>query len=721
MMTEGGAARAYQMLGNYEINATIGKGGMGVVYRAHDHVLNRTVALKVLREDLRVQESLVSRFQREGRAVAALDHPNIVHVYSVGSIDEIPYIAMEFIEGRPLNEVLRMRKRLDWERALSIAGQVARGLAAAHDTGIFHRDIKPANILVTRDGHAYITDFGIAKVLSADTQLTVDGSRLGTPHYMAPERCSGHPADDLGDIYSLGIVIYQLITGKLPFDANTPATLIEQIASKPMPRVAKRIEDVPEDVDRLVAWMTEKDPNHRPPNATILADAIERVRAGMPLEEEGPNLADALAEFRDTENTPSPRRITKSDQRTETPIQRAIRRTRRRWSKLSALTRACVVAIVAFGLGAAAGPIIFARAAHDPILPLSYLPDGGSNRWQAVSSAAQFQLEAPGLLTAHLHLKEFTIAQVTSAPDGAVMMIQGREATPWAGRKSVVAVNAANETASMIVPPREDSLEDEWAVASAHGSAVGIVNTSDLSANIVDTAQTQSGLSLDVFPGHDVRVMTSLPNNTFVGGVRAKSNSDADWFLARSIRRKDGSGFDILPISDKGAPITNIAVSPMGAFAIYAREQIGSGTQLFAIDLLNARAAPRKIASGGYTLVDGAASAAGRLAGVMRGGLETEFVLLSLNDGSIEGTPITASDAAWDSSTGYVYYIAPDRHGNHQVWSAMAGEPDTAKQRTFLDGGIAETGITISNGWVYAVAAFGESPIAVCLNTRATS
>ena len=177
------------MFGNYEIIETVGQGGMGVVYRAKDTSLGRIVALKVLKDDLRVHKPLVARFQREAEAYATLNHPNIVHIYSVGAVGNIPYIAMEFIEGGTLSVTMKRERRIPWERALKIAEQIAEALGSAHEVGIIHRDIKPGNIMLSADEHAYVTDFGIAKVLTAETKLTMEGSRLGTPQYMSPERC----------------------------------------------------------------------------------------------------------------------------------------------------------------------------------------------------------------------------------------------------------------------------------------------------------------------------------------------------------------------------------------------------------------------------------------------------------------------------------------------------------------------------------------------------
>ena len=305
MQGDTGAASSCAMFGNYRILETVGQGGMGVVYRAVDVSLERTCALKVLREHLRGHSNLIARFYREAEAVAQLDHPNIVHIYSVGSVGNIPYMAMEYLESEALSRILERENHLDVQRALYLAEQVARALACAHEARIIHRDIKPGNILIGADDHVHVLDFGIAKLLSAEVQLTLDGSRLGTPQYMSPERCQNKLITASSDIYSLGVVLFQMISGRLPYEASTPVSLIRKIIAGPPTRLKELMPDVPRDVERLVAFMIEKDPKDRPANAEALADAIARVRAGESLDE-AEGMADVFASFRQTMGTPTP-------------------------------------------------------------------------------------------------------------------------------------------------------------------------------------------------------------------------------------------------------------------------------------------------------------------------------------------------------------------------------------------------------------------------------
>jgi serine/threonine protein kinase len=294
------------MFGPYDILETIGQGGMGLVYRATDTSLDRIVALKVLRDDLRTNQHVVARFQREAEAFASLNHPNIVHIFSVGKVGLIPYIAMEFIDGVPLSTLMKRERRLPWERALSILVQVAEALDCAHASHIIHRDIKPGNVLVSKDDHAYVTDFGIAKVLTANTQLTIDGSRLGTPQYMSPERCLNKEVTASSDLYSLGVLAFQLITGRLPYESEDAVELIRMIIKEPPNRISNFISDVPKDVERLIAYLLEKDPKKRPPSANEWAHLTRRVLDGKPLFDNESAFTDSLQEIRDSVATPTP-------------------------------------------------------------------------------------------------------------------------------------------------------------------------------------------------------------------------------------------------------------------------------------------------------------------------------------------------------------------------------------------------------------------------------
>ena len=214
-----------RLLGNrYEIIEQIGNGGMATVYKAKCHVLNRYVAVKVLRDEFTTDEEFIKRFNTEAQAVASLTHPNIVSVYDVGHEGNLYYIVMELIKGRTLKEIIVSEGALAWKWCVNVAIQIASALETAHKNNIIHRDIKPHNIIITEDGMAKVTDFGIAKAVSNST-ITAFGTTMGSVHYFSPEHAKGGITDAKSDLYSLGVVMYEMLTGKLPFDADTPVSV----------------------------------------------------------------------------------------------------------------------------------------------------------------------------------------------------------------------------------------------------------------------------------------------------------------------------------------------------------------------------------------------------------------------------------------------------------------------------------------------------------------
>lgn len=272
-------------LGIYQIDRRLGRGGMGEVYMAHDTALDRTVALKVLRSTLVHDEQLVERFHREARASAKLNHPNIVRIHSVGVEDGVPYFAMEWIDGEPLDAILKAQGTLPWQRAMNITGQVASALESAHAQGIIHRDIKPANILIDKSGRAHVTDFGVAKVLNARTQLTTEGTFIGTPQYMSPEQCGVGEISPASDLFSLGATAYEMLSGMLPFDGDTPATLIRKITQESPNPLSELVPGLPESVCTLVHRLLEKDAANRYQSAHEVLCDLERIRIGATLSE----------------------------------------------------------------------------------------------------------------------------------------------------------------------------------------------------------------------------------------------------------------------------------------------------------------------------------------------------------------------------------------------------------------------------------------------------
>ena len=266
-----------RLLGNrYEIIEKIGSGGMATVYKAKCHVLNRYVAIKILRDEFTTDEEFIKRFEVEAQSAASITHPNIVSVYDVGVDGNLYYIVMELIKGKTLKEIITEEKGpLPWKWSVNIASQIASALETAHKNHIIHRDIKPHNIIITEDGVAKVTDFGIAKAVSNST-ITAFGTTIGSVHYFSPEHARGGFTDEKSDLYSLGVVMYEMLTGKVPFDADTAVS----IALKHMQEEAKPpIEvnpNVPVAVNDIIIKALRKDTNLRYQNATAMLLDLKR-------------------------------------------------------------------------------------------------------------------------------------------------------------------------------------------------------------------------------------------------------------------------------------------------------------------------------------------------------------------------------------------------------------------------------------------------------------
>src|SRR3989454_1363804 len=247
-------------LGEYEILAELGRGGMATVYLAHDVALDRKVAIKVLAPALlQMGEGMVERFKREARTAAALSHPHIIPIYAVKESERVLYFVMKYVQGRPLDSVLRDVGALPIPMVQAIIAQVGDALGYAHRHGVIHRDIKSANIMLDEEGWAVVTDFGIAKVVQAEG-LTVTGVTVGTPAYMSPEQCETREVTGASDQYSLGIVAYEMLTGRLPFQAeSTMAVMYAHFNERPRP-VTERRPDCPANLAAAVMRMLAKDP-----------------------------------------------------------------------------------------------------------------------------------------------------------------------------------------------------------------------------------------------------------------------------------------------------------------------------------------------------------------------------------------------------------------------------------------------------------------------------
>ncbi|HHV65247.1 MAG TPA: Stk1 family PASTA domain-containing Ser/Thr kinase [Peptococcaceae bacterium] len=266
--------------GRYEIEEKIGTGGMAIVYKAKDTLLNRTVAIKVLREQFASDEGFIRRFRREAQSAASLSHPNIVSIYDVGKDGQEDYIVMEYVKGRTLKDIIRKQAPLPAEQAILLVRQIGEALAHAHANHIIHRDIKPQNIIVTDDGRVKVTDFGIARAVSAAT-LTHTGDIVGSVHYLSPEQAKGAQITEQSDLYSLGIILYELITGKVPYDGDTPITIaLKHVQEEPV-LPGKIVDGVPEELNAIIMKALAKSVKDRYKSAGEFLGDLERILTGQ--------------------------------------------------------------------------------------------------------------------------------------------------------------------------------------------------------------------------------------------------------------------------------------------------------------------------------------------------------------------------------------------------------------------------------------------------------
>lgn len=262
-------------IGHYEIISELGRGGMGVVYKAHEQSLNRYVALKVLGEHLSEDPSYVQRFLREARSAAALNHPNIVQIYAVDEYEGQHFFAMEFVSGKSVLQMIRSKGKIEPLEAARLCLQAASGLAAAHEKDIIHRDIKPANLMVNERGLLKITDFGLALLGGGASRLTATGMFMGTPGYLSPEQCRDENIDARTDIYSLGVTLFEMLTGSIPFKADSPLALLRQILEVEPPDVRDLNPDVPDQLRLILKKMMAKDQEERYATADDLVDDLQ--------------------------------------------------------------------------------------------------------------------------------------------------------------------------------------------------------------------------------------------------------------------------------------------------------------------------------------------------------------------------------------------------------------------------------------------------------------
>src|SRR5947209_8115329 len=277
----------------YKILSRLGAGGMADVFLAEDQQLGRKVALKLLHRRFAQDPDFVERFRREAQAAAGLQHPNVVSVYDRGAYDGTYYIAMEYLSGRTLKQLIRDEAPLDPVRAIDITVQILKAARFAHRHGVIHRDLKPHNVIVDEADHAKVTDFGIARAGASD--MTETGSIMGTAQYLSPEQAQGHAVSATSDLYSIGVVLYELLTGRVPFDADSAVTIALKHVSQTPTAPTQVNAQVPPELEQVVMWVLNKNPSDRPQDADQFITALEQAKASILAGQRGQRTASMAA------------------------------------------------------------------------------------------------------------------------------------------------------------------------------------------------------------------------------------------------------------------------------------------------------------------------------------------------------------------------------------------------------------------------------------------
>lgn len=306
-------------IGKYDVLEILGRGGMGVVYKAYDPILDREVALKTMTAEGLKDPVLRERFYREARAAGKLRHPNIVTIYELGEENNIPYIAMEYLTGTDIHHMIRMHEEVSFERKLRLVIQLCRGLSYAHKAGIVHRDIKPSNIRLTEDLQVKILDFGIARLVTSQT-MTTDGMVLGTIQYMSPEQVRGLHVDRKSDIFAAGIILYEILTYKKPFDGDNTATILYKIVNEPPNKMVPPLDEQFPVIKRVMEKTLDKDPARRYFSSDEMADDLEEfLRSFAPVTKPGVALTVEYSSVIGTQETKMPATPVAEEKRPPTP------------------------------------------------------------------------------------------------------------------------------------------------------------------------------------------------------------------------------------------------------------------------------------------------------------------------------------------------------------------------------------------------------------------
>lgn len=728
-------------LGGYEVVALIGRGAMGSVYLARDMKLNRMVALKVLLGSLARTPSLVKQFHQEAQNSAPLNHPGIVRIYSAGIEDGTPYIAMEYVDGEPLDRFLKRKGKLKWDVALHIGGKLALALECAHQHRIVHLDVKPSNIMLDKSGNIRLTDFGISKIQSDNAG---DGNNfVGTPQYMSPEQLLNKGVDPSSDLYALGVVLFQMMSGELPFRGESSAALIKSICTEEAPRLNKLDSEIPDDVARLVAYLLEKKTKDRPANAKVvygLTNRLQRQKGG------GSVLSESLDSF--IRDATEPRPFSNVYQKTKSPskIRKKIAKggTGKSashyalpWGNFLRGAVIVVLMMIAFGVGPVWGRI-------DRTTDINEAPVLLNSQIRSVSAGVDVvELENNGY--------QYTYVSWVGREPVLLVEVGGKAGRLSQGSQGLIAVDLQKRQVLSVHPPTSRTLDvnyDSIRTASIHRISIPpLPETSPLyGAYVTHITESRTGKVVSLAkPWNELRPRPQIlyrsttqewmspSSDTVEGDIFSRSIAHPDGNLLCMVLMDSETGFpyivekniaqsgntrDVLRRTTPSPDILpqSVRYSADGTYIYYLRKRAPADADLWRVQSQSTEENGRRIISG----LDGGAyslsPASNHVLVLQRNRRSSEFEIAliqipsGLNESHFGVGQI--SDFAWHPSSNYILAVQTWDTDIPQLVVLEAQEPYRAAKVTRVNKGV---------GQAYAVSPSGRQVAMVAGNSAMPS
>ncbi|MCH8204673.1 MAG: serine/threonine-protein kinase [Candidatus Hydrogenedentes bacterium] len=721
-------------LGEYEVEALIGRGAMGAVYLARDTKLNRLVALKVLLGSLARTPAVVKQFHKEAQAAAPLKHPGIVRIYSAGTEAGTPYIAMEFVDGEPLDRFLQRKGKVSWKVALHIGAKLAQALDAAHRGGVVHRDIKPSNIMLDRKGGVRLTDFGIASIQSDESAPGGDSKVVGTPQYMSPEQVTGGEVGPSTDLFALGVTLYRMISGEMPFRGESSMAMINSICEDDPPRLNKLDPSIPDDVARLVAYLIEKTPSARPANAKVVYGLIHRLlkqRGGASV------VSESLTAFLKEETEARPfRRLGSVGSGTTKSESGATKRgfsghTSISWRRTAQAAVITVLAAAALAIGPTASKFTREKSAdRAPAMALAsfgalspgvtrllVFADGyelGRVSWVGKKPVALLEVRGVrGSLTQDLSglLAVDPIAEEVLSLHAPAPATKAR--TPFATR------TAGSFTIEIPPMPEDAPLLDSFLVHARGSTARPIITlaqrwdsaTPELEVLFRATEKEWLGPSASQWdPGPIAQVALSPDGHTLCMLLYDEEARDG-YLVERDVRAKP-----LHYVGDRRTTVadivpTSLQYSPNGSRIAYLRRTYGDELELWLLAANGAERNGHRLATGITSEIFAFSPDGKHIAVVMRDGRfgQPQVSLLDARLGEIDARfgPGRLSREAWHPTGRYFAFVAEDEASalkSQQLYAAFAEPPYPKSQITFIDKGLdGDYALSRDGEWAAAV------------------